>query len=139
MFSDILARNGSAVDAAIATMFCEGVACAQCMGLGGGFLATVYDAPSKQVRIMNARERAPAGTHENMYVNASSTVGGLAIAVPGELKGYGAMYREYGRLPWRELVAPTAELCRRGHLVNEYMARVLKTYSDRIKEEPSMR
>ncbi|CAB3221838.1 unnamed protein product [Arctia plantaginis] len=136
---EILDRNGSAVDAAIATLFCEGIACAQCMGLGGGFLATVYDASTGQVRVMNARERAPAATQENMYANASSTVGGLAVAVPGELRGYGALHRAYGRLPWRELVAPTADLSRRGHLVNAYMARALKSYSDRIKAEPSMR
>lgn len=136
---EILERNGSAVDAAIATLFCEGIACAQCMGLGGGFLATVYDASTGQVRVLNARERAPGATHENMYANASSTVGGLAIAVPGELRGYGALHQAYGRLPWRELVAPTAELCRRGHLVNSYMGRALKSYSDRIKAEPSMR
>ncbi|KAI5644320.1 gamma-glutamyltranspeptidase domain-containing protein [Phthorimaea operculella] len=135
----ILEKNGSAVDAAIATLFCEGIACAQCMGLGGGFLATIYDAPSGRVRVLNARERAPMASHENMFANASSTVGGLAIAVPGELKGYGALYREYGRLPWRELVKPTADLCRTGHRVNSYMARVLGTYSDRILAEPSMR
>lgn len=127
------------MDAAIATLFCEGIACAQCMGLGGGFLATVYDASTNQVRVLNARERAPAATHENMFANASSTVGGLAVAVPGELRGYGALYQQYGRLPWRELVQPTADLCRTGHRVNSYMARVLQTYSDRILAEPSMR
>ncbi|XP_038209793.1 glutathione hydrolase 1 proenzyme-like isoform X2 [Zerene cesonia] len=135
----ILERDGSAVDAAIATLFCEGLGCAQCMGLGGGFLATVYDAPSKRVRVLNARERAPAATHEDMFANASSTVGGLAVAVPGELRGYGALYREYGRLPWRELVKPAADLARNGHQVSEYMARVLKTHSARIHAEPSLR
>ncbi|KAJ8722020.1 hypothetical protein PYW08_004422 [Mythimna loreyi] len=135
----ILEQNGSAVDAAIATLFCEGIACAQCMGLGGGFLATVYNATTGRVRVLNARERAPAATHEDMYVNASSIVGGLAIAVPGELAGYGALHQEYGHLPWRALVEPTAKLCREGHLVNAYMGRVLRSYSDRIKAEPSMR
>ncbi|XP_013143929.1 PREDICTED: gamma-glutamyltranspeptidase 1-like [Papilio polytes] len=135
----ILEKNGSAVDAAIATLFCEGLGCAQCMGLGGGFLATVYDASTGRVRVLNARERAPAATYEEMYDNKSSTVGGLAIAVPGELRGYGELYREYGRLPWRELVRPAANLCRTGHRVNNYMGRVLRSYSDRIKAEPSMR
>ncbi|KAM3965264.1 glutathione hydrolase 1 proenzyme [Aphomia sociella] len=109
------------------------------MGLGGGFLATIYDATTGQVQVLNARERAPAATHLNLYENASSTVGGLAIAVPGELRGYGELHRQYGRLPWADLVRPTAELCRRGHQVNAYMGRVLGTYSDRIKAEPSMR
>ncbi|CAH0751386.1 unnamed protein product [Diatraea saccharalis] len=135
---EILEKQGSAVDAAIAALFCEGVSCAQCMGLGGGFLATVYDAPTKRVRALNARERAPGLTTEDMYANASSTVGGLSIAVPGELRGYGELYREYGRLPWAELVRPTVELCRNGHRVNSYMARVLQTFSERIKAEPSM-
>ncbi|CAH2235526.1 jg26711 [Pararge aegeria aegeria] len=136
---NILEKNGSAVDAAIATLFCEGLACAQCMGLGGGFLATIYDAKTRTVRVLNARERAPSAATEDMFQNASSTVGGLAIAVPGELRGYGALYREYGRLPWRELVRPAADLCRRGHRVNNYMGRVLKSYRDRILAEPSMR
>ncbi|CAH0715631.1 unnamed protein product, partial [Brenthis ino] len=135
---EILERNGSAVDAAIATLFCEGIGCAQCMGLGGGFLATIYDASTGRVRVLNARERAPAATHEDMFANASSTIGGLAMAVPGELRGYGALYREFGRLPWAELVRPTADLCRRGHRVSEYMGRVLKTYSSNIQAEPSM-
>lgn len=139
LYRAILEKNGSAVDAAIATLLCEGTGCAQCMGLGGGFLATIYDASSGRIRVLNARERAPAATQENMFVNASSTVGGLAIAVPGELRGYGALYKEYGRLPWRELVRPTAELCRHGHRVSSYMSRALNTYSDRIMQEPSMR
>ncbi|XP_045773048.1 glutathione hydrolase 1 proenzyme-like isoform X2 [Maniola jurtina] len=136
---EILEKNGTAVDAAIAALFCEGLACPQCMGLGGGFLATIYDARTRTVRVLNARERAPAATHEDMFKNASSAVGGLAIAVPGELRGYGAMYQEYGRLPWRELVQPAADLCRRGHRVNAYMGRVLKSYKDKIIAEPSMR
>jgi gamma-glutamyltranspeptidase / glutathione hydrolase / leukotriene-C4 hydrolase len=138
-YREILEKNGSAVDAAIATLFCEGISCAQCMGLGGGFLATVYDAPTRQVRTLNARERAPGRTTEDMFSNASSVVGGLAIAVPGELRGYGELYRAYGRLPWADLVRPTADLCRRGHRVTTYMGRMLRTYSDRIKAEPSMR
>ncbi|CAF4934931.1 unnamed protein product [Pieris macdunnoughi] len=82
----ILERNGTAVDAAIATLFCEGLGCSQCMGLGGGFLATVYDAPTGRVRVLNARERAPAATYSDMFANASSQVGGRAIAVPGGIE-----------------------------------------------------
>ncbi|XP_041979391.1 glutathione hydrolase 1 proenzyme-like isoform X2 [Aricia agestis] len=135
----ILEKGGSAVDAAIATLFCEGVGCAQCMGLGGGFLATVYDASTRQVRVLNARERAPAAAYAEMYQNASSTVGGLAVAVPGELRGYGALHEKFGHLEWRELVKPTAELCRKGHRVSEYQGRVLDSYSNVIHEQPSMR
>ena len=38
---DILAKGGTAVDAAVATIFCNGVVNPQSMGIGGGFLMTV--------------------------------------------------------------------------------------------------
>jgi gamma-glutamyltranspeptidase len=34
--------NGTAVDAALATLFCNGVVHSQSMGIGGGFLMTIF-------------------------------------------------------------------------------------------------
>ena len=34
--------NGTAVDAALATLFCNGVVHSQSMGIGGGFIMTIY-------------------------------------------------------------------------------------------------
>jgi len=41
--SNILRQNGSAVDAAIATLFCLGVHGAPYSGIGGGFHMVVYE------------------------------------------------------------------------------------------------
>jgi len=43
MYRDILAQNGSAVDAAIAALFCTGVHVVQSAGIGGGFHMVVYE------------------------------------------------------------------------------------------------
>ena len=42
IFRNILLKNGTAVDAALATLFCNGVVQSHSMGIGGGFLMTIY-------------------------------------------------------------------------------------------------
>ena len=51
-----LPRKGTAVDAAIAALFCNGVSNPHSMGLGGGFLMTVYLANGTAVRSSLSRE-----------------------------------------------------------------------------------
>jgi Gamma-glutamyltranspeptidase len=79
--ADILKQGGSAADAAIAALFCEGVACPQSMGLGGGFLMTIYHKDTGLVETVNARETAPALATETMFVGnpEAAITGGLAI------------------------------------------------------------
>uniref|UniRef100_A0AAG5DIJ9 Gamma-glutamyltransferase n=1 Tax=Anopheles atroparvus TaxID=41427 RepID=A0AAG5DIJ9_ANOAO len=136
--ASILRQNGTAVDAAIATLFCEGVTCPQSMGLGGGFLATIYIRESGTAMAFDAREVAPAAATKDMFINRPVT-GGLAVAVPGEVKGYWALHQRYGRLEWKTLVEPTIKLCREGHLVTDYLERILAGRAERIRNEPTLR
>ncbi|XP_050301524.1 glutathione hydrolase 1 proenzyme-like isoform X2 [Anthonomus grandis grandis] len=127
----ILEKGGSAADAAIAALFCEGVSMPQSMGLGGGFLLTIYEKSTGIVKSLNARETAPAASNETMFAgNASlSQKGGLSVAVPGELKGYWYLHQEYGYLPWKDLVQPTIDLCNNGIYVTAFLA---KTFLGRL-------
>ena len=49
----------------------------------------VIRTPTSDVRVLDYRETAPANSSQNMYVvnNWSSTVGPIAAAVPGSLRG----------------------------------------------------
>lgn len=132
-------RNGSVADAAIATLFCEGVTCAQCMGLGGGFLMTIYTKSRGIVETLNARETAPAASHKYMFGNETQVTGPKSIAVPGELRGYWELHQRYGRLPWHTLVKPTIDLCRKGHIVSDYMASALLKREAIILASPSLK
>lgn len=64
---EILRRDGSAADAAVAGMFCVGVINTQSMGLGGGFLLTYYERATGKGYSLISREMAPAAAYEDMY------------------------------------------------------------------------
>lgn len=123
----------------IAALFCEGISVTQSMGLGGGFVATMYHKETNTIETLTARERAPLASTENMFGNITAVTGILAVATPGELKGYWAMHQKYGRVPWRVLIEPSIKLCRNGHIVTSYLADVLIQFEALIKSEPSMR
>lgn len=63
----------------------------------------------------------------------------MAIAVPGQVKGYYALHRKYGRLKWADLLNPAIKLCESGHIVNRELANDLKTREDEIRKISSFR
>uniref|UniRef100_A0A1Q3FF50 Putative gamma-glutamyltransferase n=1 Tax=Culex tarsalis TaxID=7177 RepID=A0A1Q3FF50_CULTA len=138
--ADILRQNGSAADAAIAILFCEGVTCPQSAGIGGGFFLTIYEHATKTARTLDARETAPAAATQNMYVEdqKKAVEGGLAVAVPGEIKGYWEVHQQYGKLDWKSLIQPTIDLCRNGIQVTGYLDRIIRSREQRIKAIPSL-
>lgn len=74
--------GGNAIEAAIATMICDGASTPEYMGLGGGFLMTYYDAATKKVTSINARETAPGAAEENMFSkDPKSSVVGKCLTV----------------------------------------------------------
>lgn len=126
----IYAKNGTTVDAAIATLLCMGVVLPHSMGIGGGFIATVYSRTTKKAKVLIARETAPMNATENMFVNKSiyaSIWGGLAVAVPGELRGYDALHKYLnGTLKWADLFEDAIQLARCGFPVGKHLAAALR-------------
>ncbi|XP_316824.6 glutathione hydrolase 1 proenzyme isoform X2 [Anopheles gambiae] len=134
---DLLKRNGSAVDAAIGTMFCAGLTNLQSMGLGGGFVMNVYRRAERRAYTLDAREIAAGQATEDMHLHDPSTTneGPLSVAVPGELKGYWEAHRRFGQLPWAEVVRPSRELCRRGIPISKHMQDSLSFNSKALLDE----
>ena len=63
----ILNSKGSAVDAAIAAMFCLGVIHMQSSGVGGGGVMLVYNRKLKKAKVFDFKGTAPAATTSNMF------------------------------------------------------------------------
>ena len=90
---------------------------------------------------LNAREMAPLKSYENMYKNSSSTDGPLAIAVPGELKGYVEAKNRFGnpQLSLMDLLKPTIELCERGFKVTRSLAKTIEFFKEKPKYDKNLR
>ncbi|KAL5016373.1 hypothetical protein ScPMuIL_005962 [Solemya velum] len=126
---EILAReHGTATDAAIATLLCVCVVQLQSCGIGGGHVMTIYNRANRTTRVVVAREMAPSAAHETMFVpdNSSSENGGLAIAIPGEIKGMWQAWQLEGRVSWSRLFQPTIKMCREGVLVSPALASTIQ-------------
>ena len=65
--AQILSKNGSAVDSAIATCFCLGVVNMHSSGLGGGGVMLVYIRESKTFEAFDYREKAPLAATAEFY------------------------------------------------------------------------
>ena len=63
----MLKENGSAVDAAIAAMFCLGVVSMHSSGIGGGGIMLVYNRSLQEATVIDFRETASALSHKDMF------------------------------------------------------------------------
>ncbi|XP_039753705.1 glutathione hydrolase 1 proenzyme-like isoform X3 [Pararge aegeria] len=136
----ILSVNGSAVDATIAAMFCNGLHNQQSMGLGGGFFMTVYIKEEEKAYTVNARDKAPAAASKDMF-NGNfdrASKGPLSVGVPGELRGMWAAHKRWGKLPWESLVKPTLEFCKYGFIMSKALHDGLET-APYVKNDPHLK
>ncbi|XP_064597544.1 glutathione hydrolase 1 proenzyme-like [Liolophura sinensis] len=120
---DILAKGGSAVDAAIASLFCVSVINAHNSGIGGGGFMLIYDHKTNThlTRAIDFRETAPSSAYPDMFKDDKdgSRKGPRSVGVPGQLRGMEMAHNLYGRLPWKDLVIPSVEIARNGFNVTK--------------------
>lgn len=135
----ILQRGGNAFDAAIASAFAQMVVDPQMCGLGGFGCLTLYDAAHDDVVTIDfnasAGQAASANQWEDIVLDERwdgygwllegnvNDIGYGAVATPGTVAGLAELHRQFGSLPWQDLLQPSIRLAREGFLVQPELAR----------------
>lgn len=121
--AQVLARGGSAVDAAIAANAVLGVVEPMMNGVGGDLFALVWEANTRRLTGINAsgwapKKLTPEFLKEQGYSSMPSN-GIHTVTVPGCVDGWGKLHKRFGRLPWRELFKPAIFYAANGFPVTE--------------------
>jgi len=111
----ILEAGGNAIDAAVAIVYALNVVEPQSAGVGGGGFMLIHLASTGETFAIDTREKAPAGATRTMFVGVpSASLQGVAVGVPGMVRGTALAVKDYGRLSLGQVIAPAIKLADEG-------------------------
>jgi gamma-glutamyltranspeptidase / glutathione hydrolase len=121
--AQVLARGGSAADAAIAANAVLGVTEPMMNGMGGDLFALYWDAKTGKLYGLNASGWAPQGlTIAHLAAKGATSMphsGIDTVTVPGAVAGWDQLHQRFGRLPWKEILQPAIFYAEQGYPVPE--------------------
>ena len=140
---EILKKGGNAVDAVCAAAFSLSVVNPAGSGIGGGGFMLIKRAKEKDARVIDFRETAPAKAHRAMYLKKglskyASRAGGLAVGIPGEVRGCAEAVKRYGKLTLKQVLAPSIRLAKNGFPTDHHLHKGLKRYHKLLKRYPGL-
>jgi len=151
----ILAADGNAVDAAVATGFALAAVEPWNSGLGGVGFMMVYLAKENRVHVVDFGPISPAGLNPADYpltggytsdlftwptVKDDRNVHGpLSIAIPGHVDGLATALQTFGSLPFREVMQPAIALADQGIAVDWYLTLKVATMARELAQYPTTR
>jgi len=151
--AEVLRAGGDAVDAAVACGFVCGVLEPWMSGPAGGGGAIHWRADTGEAHALNFGMHAPDGLRIEDFplsgegvagdlfpwervVEDRNVLGAKAVAVPCVTDGHAAAHRRWGRLPWRDLLAPAVAHAREGMAVDWYAALIIASATRDLARDP---
>ena len=124
----MLRRGGNAVDAAVAAAFAQGVVNPMACGLGGTAEINVYASRSGEHALVRELDGAGSRAHPDAFevlgeapranrwhvARHENYLGYRAITVPSFVRVVGETHRQFGSLPWEQLLEPAIALAADG-------------------------
>jgi gamma-glutamyltranspeptidase / glutathione hydrolase len=124
--AQVLARGGSAMDAAIAANAVLGVVEPMSDGIGGDLFAIYWNAKTGKLTGINASGWAPKALTIDFLrakgITSMPQSGIQSVTVPGCVDGWERLHRRFGKLPWRDVVQPAIYYAKHGFPVTELIS-----------------
>jgi len=121
--AQILAKGGTAIDAAIAANAVLGVTDPMSNGMGGDLFLIYWDAKSGKLYGLNSSGWAPRKLSVEFLAKQGITSmpgdGIHSVTVPGAVEGWSQAHQRFGRLPWKDLFPPAIYYAEHGFAVPE--------------------
>ncbi|MEZ2351099.1 gamma-glutamyltransferase [Caballeronia sp. RCC_10] len=124
--AQIFRQGGNAVDAAVAIAFSLAVTYPEAGNIGGGGFMTLY--VDHRPYFLDYRERAPMTATRNMYlddkgevIKGMSLYGHRAVGVPGTVDGMWEAQKRFGKLKWKQVLAPAIKYAADGFVVDDQL------------------
>ncbi len=134
--TEILKKGGNAFDAMMATELALAVAYPSAGNIGGGGFM-VYRDKDGNIGGIDYREKAPLAATKDMYLDeegnvipGKSTLGAMAVGIPGTVAGVFAVHEKFGTLPIKEILEPVVALARKGVVVTKKQEARLKRFQE---------
>ncbi|MGE5342967.1 MAG: gamma-glutamyltransferase [Candidatus Omnitrophota bacterium] len=135
---DILKKGGSAIDAAIAIDAALGLMEPTSCGIGGDLFAIVWDNKEKKLYGLNASGTGQSGLSLDHFKKNGMVrvpmVGPLSWSVPGCVEGWSELHKKFGKLPMKDILAPTIRYAEQGFPVSELIAYYWKRSVAKFKD-----
>ncbi len=140
---DVLKHGGNAIDAAVAVGYALAVVYPAAGNLGGGGFMTILFADGRKT-FLDFREKAPHRASRDMFldkdghvVKGLSTVGWLAVGVPGTVSGLEYARQKYGTMKRPALIEPAIELAENGFILDQGDVDMLAIATEDFKKSPA--
>jgi len=121
--AQIMARGGSAMDAAIAANAVLGVTEPMMNGMGGDLFLIYWDAKTGKLYGLNSSGWAPRKLTIDFLaqqgISSMPNDGIHSVTVPGAVEGWSKAHQRFGRLPWKDLFTPAIYYAEHGYAVPE--------------------
>jgi gamma-glutamyltranspeptidase / glutathione hydrolase len=138
--AQILARGGSAVDAAIAANTVLAVVEPMKTGLGGDLFVMYWEAGTGKLVGLNASGAAPKALSPEFLakqgITSMPSSGIHSFTVPGAVEGWAKIHQRYGKLPWKDLFQSAIAYAEQGFPVTEAIQESWAAYAGRLKDHP---